>query len=229
MKKTLSIFLALIIAGLCFLPVFAQDIQTGMAKYKIGEGVYYLPENVKAIEEGDFDGLNARVVLITSETIDISESSGLNDAVIILPDSAVASNSFDAKFYADKAAKNWFAYDIFKIFGNTFLTFLYYDSEVDNFVWNEDVCCWYDELRKDVDPDYVYFRYEDLGSSFYISGSASGAELAKGEGVEVNPFFLSKMILNFCLSELETKDFYGKHPGGKGGNFLVSLLRSLFR
>lgn len=229
MKKTLAFILALITAVLCFLPAFAQEAQTEMAKYEIGEGVYYLPENVKAIKEGDFEGLNARVVLIASETIDISEFSGLNDAVIILPDSAMTSDNSDAKFYADKAAANWFAYDVFRIFGKTFLTFLYYDSGVAGCVWDEGVYCWYDELKKNIDPDYVYFRYENSGSSFYASGSVSGAELAKGEGSDAEPFFLHKMILNFCLSDLESKETYGKHPGGKGGNFLVLLFRSLFR
>ena len=225
MKKALSLFLASVIVAICLVSAFAQDEQVGMAKYEIGEGVYVLPESVKAINEGDFDSLNAKVVLTTSEKIDISEFSGLKSAVIILPDSAVTSEKTDAKFYAAKAAKDWFAYDVFKIFGKTVLTFLYGP------IIDEETCAWYDKLIADINPDYIYFdSLNNESGELYVLGSVSGISIAKGEFKKnTDPGFLQKIILKFCLSDLEAKETFSKHPGGKSGNFLISLFRSLFR
>ncbi len=223
MKKALSLFLALVIAALCLVPAFAQDEQKEMAKYEISEGVYVLPESVTVIKEGDFEGLNAKAVLITAKTIDISQFAGLNDAVIILPDSAMSSAGTDAKYDAAKAAKDWFAYDVFEIFGKTILTLLY-NPQID-----AQTCAWYDKLIENVRPDFVLFNSLD-GEEFYALGSVTGSDIANGTfGRDANPGFFRGLILNFCLSELEAKDTFSKHPGGKSGNFLVSLFRSLFK
>ncbi len=245
MKKVLSFSFALFFACLSLIPAFAQNEQPGisvindsritaelMEEYKDADELYFTSV-IESIEKAAFKEISAKYIVFKAEFPEEIKHSGLSkDAVVIFPDFMDKKDNKNCKSYIswvtfnDSAENNtnWFTYGLFDIFGKKVLVFTY------NPVIDEKHCDWYDELIKDISPDYVYF--ESLNNSengFYISGKAYGNEIADGKDVNANPGFICKIIINLYLSNISEKITYGTQPGGGGGSFIINWIVNLFK
>ena len=232
MKKTLSLFLALVIAAICLVPAFAQDEQKGIAvinetsitkdlvaQYE-GYTEFYFTSSV-TIEKDAFKDSGAKVLLFRGKAGGL-DACGAENAVIILPNTINGTDNVSGKNNVSYLSEcSWFSYEIFSIFGKTILAFLY-EPQI-----SADNCAWYDKLLEDINPDYIYFEsLNDYSSDFYVLNSVSGMSIAKDEfGKITNPGFFQKLILRFSLNGLEDKSFYDSNPSAKGFSFIYNLFR----